>query len=231
VIFIRRSEVRPFTERQIELVKTFADQAVIAIENTRLFNETKESLDRQKASADILAVISSSIADAQPVFDRIVASCERLFAGKLVGINLVGDDGLIRVGAYHGRGREEFEKVFPMALSPDSGTGRAILERRVLHYPDVMNGRDVPEGVKRGCAAVGTKACIFAPLLWEGRGLGAIFVGRDHVGGYSEKDIALVKTFADQAGKHAPEMSGAAHFLRYSRKFMASSETFRRVAS
>jgi GAF domain-containing protein len=171
VIFIRRSEVRPFTERQIELVKTFADQAVIAIENTRLFNETKESLDRQKASADILAVISSSIADAQPVFDRIVASCERLFAGKLVGINLVGDDGLIRVGAYHGRGREEFEKVFPMALSPDSGTGRAILERRVLHYPDVMNGRDVPEGVKRGCAAVGTKACIFAPLLWEGRGL------------------------------------------------------------
>jgi signal transduction histidine kinase len=199
VIAIRRTEVRPFTDRQVELLKTFADQAVIAIENTRLFNETKEALDQQKASADILAVISSSIADAQPVFDRILASCEQLFAGKLVGINLMDDDGLIRAGAYHGRGREKYEKVFPLPLSPDSGSGRAILERRVLHYPDVMNGRDVPEGLKRGCATTGIKACLIAPLLWEERGLGAIFVGRDHVGGFSEKDIALLKTFADQA--------------------------------
>src|SRR5215467_5026274 len=199
VITLRRSEVKPFTERQTELAKIFADQAVIAIENFRLFNETKEALDQQKASADVLAVISSSITDARPVFDRIVASCERLFASKLVSITLVGDDGLIRVGAYHGRGREEYEKVFPMPVSPDSATGRAILERRVLHYPDVMNGRDVPEGVKRGCATTGSLACLIAPLLWEGRSLGAIFVGRDHVGGYSEKDIALLKTFADQA--------------------------------
>src|SRR5215467_2168384 len=199
VITLRRSEVKPFTERQTELAKIFADQAVIAIENFRLLNETQEALDQQKASADVLAVISSSITDARPVFDRIVASCERLFAGKLVGINLMGDDGVIRAGAYHGRGREEYEKVFPLPLSPDTGTGRAILERRVLHYPDVMNGRDVPEGLKRGCATTGVKACLIAPLLWEGRGLGAIFVGRDHVGGYSERDIALLKTFADQA--------------------------------
>ena len=181
------------------MLKTFADQAVIAIENVRLFNETKEALDQQKASADVLAVISSSIANARPVFDRILTSCERLFAGKLVGINLVGDDGMIRVGAYQGRGREQFEKVFPMPFSRDSGTARAILERRVQHYPDVMNGPDVPEGVTRGCAMTGVKACIFAPLLWEGRGLGAIFVGRDHVGEFLEKDIALLKTFADQA--------------------------------
>ena len=190
---------QPFTDKQIELIETFADQAVIAIENVRLFNETKEALDQQKASADVLAVISSSIANARPVFDRILTSCERLFAGKLVGINLVGDDGMIRVGAYQGRGREQFEKVFPMPFSRHSGTARAILERRVQHYPDVMNGPDVPEGVTRGCAMTGVKACIFAPLLWEGRGLGAIFVGRDHVGEFSEKDIALLKTFADQA--------------------------------
>src|SRR5262245_10885181 len=62
-----------------------------------------------------------------------------------------------------------------------------------------MNGRDVPEGVKRGCATTGAKACLVAPLLWEGRGLGAIIVGRDYVGGFSEKDVALLKTFADQA--------------------------------
>jgi GAF domain-containing protein/anti-sigma regulatory factor (Ser/Thr protein kinase) len=198
-IVVSRATSGAFSDKDIALLQTFADQAVIAIENVRLFNETKEALEQQKASADVLAVISSSIADAQPVFDRIVASCERLFAGKLVGINLVDDDGMIRVGSYHGRGREQFERVFPIPLSRESGSGRAILERRVLHYPDVMNGPDVPDGVKRGCATTGIKACILAPLLWEGQGLGAIFVGRDHVGGFSEKDIALLKTFADQA--------------------------------
>jgi GAF domain-containing protein len=199
VISLRRSEVRPFSEKQIALLKTFADQAAIAIENVRLFNETKEALEQQKASADVLSAISSSIADTQPVFDRIVASCERLFAGRLVGINLLGDDGLVRVGAYHGPGREAFEKVFPIPLTREAGTGLAILDRRVLHYPDVANGRDVPPGVSRGCAVTGIKACIFAPLLWKDRGLGAIFVGRDHVGEFSEKDISLLKTFADQA--------------------------------
>jgi signal transduction histidine kinase len=198
-ILLRRLELRPFTEKQIALLKTFADQAAIAIENVRLFNETKESLDQQKASADVLAVISSSIADTGPVFDRILASCERLFAGRQVGINLVGDDGLVRMGAFHGPGRDQFERIFPVAATRESGTGRAIVERRVLHYPDVENGADVPAGVRRGCAINGIKATIFAPLLWEGRGLGAIFVGRDHVGEFSEKDVALLKTFADQA--------------------------------
>ena len=198
LIAVRREERHPFSDEQIGLLQTFADQAVIAIENVRLFNETKEALEQQKASADVLSVISSSIADTKPVFDRIVGSCERLFAGKLVGINLVSDDGLIRVGAYHGRGREEFEKVFPLPLDRNSGTGLAVLERRVLHYPDAADA-GVPDGVRRGCATTGIMACIFAPLLWEGRGLGAIFVGRDHVGEFSDKEIALLRTFADQA--------------------------------
>jgi signal transduction histidine kinase len=198
-ISLRRMEPRPFSEKQIALLRTFADQAAIAIENVRLFNETKESLDQQKASAEVLGVISSSIADTKPVFERIVASCERLFAGKLVGISIVGDDGLIRLGAYRGPGREAFEKVFPMPLDPESGAGRAILERRVLHYPDVFTAADVPEGVRRGGATVGSKACIFAPMLWEGRGVGAVFVGRENAGEFSEKEIALLRTFADQA--------------------------------
>jgi signal transduction histidine kinase len=195
----RTGEPKPFTDKQVELVTLFADQAVIAIENVRLFNETKEALEQQKASADVLSAISSSIADAQPVFDRIVVSCERLFAGRMVGINLLGDDQLIRVGAYHGPGREEFEKMFPVVLDRDSGTGLSVLERRVLHYPDVANGPAVPAAVRKGCSATGIKACIFAPLLWEGRGLGAIFVGRDHIAEFSEKEIALLRTFADQA--------------------------------
>jgi signal transduction histidine kinase/putative methionine-R-sulfoxide reductase with GAF domain len=206
IIVLTRSAVQPFTERQIKLVETFADQAVIAIENTRLFEaeqaskrELQEALQQQTATADVLAVISSSIADPRPVFDRIVASCERLFSGKQVGINLLGDDGMIRVGAYHGPGREQFEKLFPITVTREFGSGRAILERRILHYPDVMNGPDVPEGMRRGCITTGIKAIIFAPLLWEGRGAGAIFVGRDQVGALPDKDIALLQTFADQA--------------------------------
>ena len=103
-ILLRRKQLRPFSEREIALVKTFGDQAAIAIENVRLFNETKEALDQQRASGEVLAAISSSIADTTPVFDKILESCERLFAGKIAGINLVGDDGLLHVRAYHGPG-------------------------------------------------------------------------------------------------------------------------------
>src|SRR5262245_37691516 len=151
-MFLRRTEVRPFSERQIALSKVFADQAAIGIENVRLFNETKEALEQQKASAEVLGAISNSIADTTPVFDRILQSCERLFAGKLVGINLIGDDGLIRNVAYHGPAREEFQKMFPVRLDGDSATEHAIRARGALHYPDVANGSDVPTGVRRGCA-------------------------------------------------------------------------------
>src|SRR5439155_10442496 len=100
-ILVRRQEVRPFSDKEIALLRTFGDQAAIALENTRLFNETKEALDQQRASGEVLAAISNSIADTTPVFEKIVQSCERLFAGKHVGINLVGDDGMLQLGAYH----------------------------------------------------------------------------------------------------------------------------------
>jgi signal transduction histidine kinase len=198
-ILLRRNEVRPFRDREINLLGTFGDQAAIALENVRLFNETKEALDQQRASGEVLSAISSSIADTTPVFDKILASCERLFAGKLVGINLVGDDGLIRLVAYHGPGREELEKVFPMPLDQTSGSGMAIVRRSVVHFPDAESAADVPPTTRQGCAAIGIKAVIFAPMIWESRGIGAIFVGRDYVGPFSDKDIALLKTFADQA--------------------------------
>ncbi len=97
---------------KIDLLTTFADQAVIAIENVRLFNETKEALDQQRASAEVLAAISNSIADTQPVFDKILESCERFSPATTIGINLVGEDGQIRLGAFHGPGREELEKIW-----------------------------------------------------------------------------------------------------------------------
>jgi PAS domain S-box-containing protein len=199
VIFVVRREARRFSDKQIELLRTFADQAVIAIENVRLFNETRESLEQQKASGEVLRAISSSIADTAPVFDKILESCQRLFAGRIVGLNLVRDDGMIHIGAYHGAHREQFERIFPLPLNRDSGSGLCILERRVVHYPDAEEGAEVPAKTRQGCKTIGIKSVIFAPLLWEGRGMGAIFVGRDHVSSFSDKEIALLRTFADQA--------------------------------
>jgi signal transduction histidine kinase len=198
-ILLRRKEVRPFSEREVALLQTFGDQAAIAIENVRLFNETKEALEQQQASGEVLSAISSSIADTTPVFEKIVQSCERLFAGKHVGINLVGDDGMLRMGAYHGPKRDVFERLVSTVRADDrTATGRAILTHTVQHFPDI-EGPDVPEGARLGGRATGLKAAIYAPMLWEGRGLGVIWVARDYVGPFSEKEIALLKTFADQA--------------------------------
>jgi GAF domain-containing protein len=198
-ITLYRRDVRAFTQKQIDLVATFASQAVIAMENVRLFNETTEALDQQKASAEVLGTISSSIADTKPVFDKILESCQRLFAGTIVGLNLVREDGMLHIGAYQGRHREEFERIFPIPLDGAAGSVIAILERRVVHYPDTEDPAQVPERTRQGCKAIGIRSAIFAPVLWEGRGLGAIFVGRDHISSFSEKEIALLRTFADQA--------------------------------
>ncbi|MGE5171664.1 MAG: GAF domain-containing protein [Rudaea sp.] len=198
-ILLRRKEVRPFSEREITLLRTFGDQAAIALENVRLFNETREALDQQRASGEVLAAISSSIADTAPVFETILAGCERLFAGKVGQINLVGDDGMVRLGAYHGPGRETMERLFPYPVDRTSATGVAILEQRTLHFPDVDHDPDVPPRARQGWQAMSIKSIIGAPMIWENRGLGAIFIGRDHVGRFSDKDIALLKTFASQA--------------------------------
>ena len=198
-IAVWRMETRRFSDSEIALLQTFADQSAIAIDNVRLFNETKEALDQQRASGEVLAAISNSIADTTPVFERILESCERLFAGDLVGINLVGDDGMIRIGAYHGSGRAGFERIFPAAVDESTGTGAAIVRRQVLHFPDVERGQDAPLGMRQACKASGIKAIVLAPMLWEGRGIGAIFVGRELIGPFSEKEITLLKMFAAQA--------------------------------
>jgi signal transduction histidine kinase/HAMP domain-containing protein len=198
-IMLRRQVVRAFTEREIALLKTFGDQAAIALENVRLFNETKEALEQQRASGEVLATISGSIADTAPVFEKILSSCERLFAGKRVAINLVGEDGHFRLGAYHGPGRGDLERLFPFPVDKTSGSGLAITTRSMIHFPDVEKDDGVPDLARLGCEAMGIKGVIYAPMLWENKGVGAIFVGRDYVGPFSDKDIALLKTFADQA--------------------------------
>jgi len=199
-ILIYRQEVRPFTDKQIALVQNFAAQAVIAIENARLLNETKEALEQQRASAEVLNVISNSVSDAEPVFEKIVESCERIFATSRIGLNLIGPDGLVHAGAY-GKfpGAEKLRREnFPHPV-PGSATGAAISAGRPIQYPDALSGSDVPEYGRRAAKIVGFRAFVMAPLLSEGRGLGAIFVGRETIGSFSDKEIALLKTFAAQA--------------------------------
>ena len=187
-----------FSDKELALLQTFADQAVIAIQNSRLFNETQEALLQQTATAEVLSVISASVADTRPVFDKILLSCEHLFGGTQIGINLVGAGGQIWIGAYHGPGREQLERVQPFPPGDGSGSGAAIEHRRVMHYPDTSDP-GVPEVTRRGCQAIGIRSAIFAPMLWEGRGIGVIFVGRTSAGPFADKEIALLRTFCDQA--------------------------------
>jgi signal transduction histidine kinase/DNA-binding response OmpR family regulator len=157
-----------------------------------LFNETKEALEQQRASADVLNVISNSVADAQPVFDAIVQSCMRLFGGSSGGINLIGEDGLVHPAALSG------PQPHGLPLTPDLATALAITERRVLHYPDT-SAADVPALTRRAASDYGTRSLMLAPLIWEGRGVGSLAVGRNRLAPFTDKELALLKTFADQA--------------------------------
>jgi signal transduction histidine kinase len=200
VIGLARKDVRPFAASEIELVQTFADQAVIAIENVRLFNETKEALEQQTATAEVLRVISSSVSDTAPVFDKILHSCSHLFESSEQGIVLLGEDGLLRLGAHRGTARDKLAAVFPIETG-DEPVAHAMAEQRVLHYPDVLRDAE-PGSLSRLVAerlGVGSYTQVFAPMRWEGRGVGYLYVIRSPVAPFSDKEIGLLKTFGDQA--------------------------------
>ncbi|MES2992731.1 MAG: ATP-binding protein, partial [Pseudomonadota bacterium] len=198
VIIVAWPEPGPTPPRQADLLKTFADQAVIAIENVRLFNETREALDQQTATAEVLQVISSSVADTQPVFEKIMDSCQRLFACGQSGIVLVGEDGQLHLGAHRGSAFAMLEQHYPRPID-GSGPGLAIRENRVVHYPDAQGGADVPALMRDIAHQVGNYAIIVAPMLWEGRSIGSIHLTRQPPAPFSDKEIGLLKTFADQA--------------------------------
>jgi signal transduction histidine kinase len=198
VLTLGRTYVQAYNEKEIDLVTSFADQAAIAMENVRLFNETKEALEQQTATSEVLKVISSSVSDTKPVFEKIMHSCQHLFDSTDQGITLLGDDGRLYLGANLGPAREEVEKLFPRPIE-GSATELAIRERRVIHYPDVLNGVDVPEIQRLVAKQIGSYSQIFAPMVWEGRGIGSIYLTRQPPAPFSDKEISLLKTFADQA--------------------------------
>ena len=200
LITATRKEPGAFTTHEVQLLQTFADQAVIAIQNARLFNETQEALERQQASAEILGVISNSIADAQPVFERILESTRRIIASERVAIYIVAANEQLQCAAMSGQGSALIKAQYPMPLAQTSAPVVIALRRQVC-YPDVMNDPDAPDSLRRVAAQTpkGNYSVALTPLLWEGAAIGMLTVARDAGVTFNDKDLSLLRMFADQA--------------------------------
>jgi GAF domain-containing protein len=195
---IYRQEVRLFTDKQVALVESFARQAVIAIENTRLLNELRESLQQQTATADVLKVISRSTFDLKTVLQTLVESAARLCEADNATITRQKGGVFYRAEAY-GFSREFLDHVKELPVVPDRATahGRALLEGRAVHIPDVLADPEYrfAEGQRLG----GLRTVLGVPMLGEGVPIGVLGLSRSKVRPFTEKQIELVSTFADQA--------------------------------
>jgi GAF domain-containing protein len=204
VLALTRSAVRPFTDRQIELVESFADQAVIAIENVRLFDEVQartrelsEALEHQTATSEVLNVITRS-PNAQPVFDAIVQSAARL-CEAMFSLVVLYDGGLLRLAATHNFTPEVINELFQTyPKRPDRSVlaGRAVLDGRIAHVPDLLADREYSQQL---ALAGKWRAALAVPMLRDGKPVGAISVGKAEPIPFSERQIQLLTTFADQA--------------------------------
>jgi len=193
-----RMEARPFSEKQIALVKTFADQAAIAIENVRLFNATKEALEQQTAISEILRVISSSPTDVQPVLDAIAERAAQLCDASTASMYLT-DGETLRHLASKGPSPDAVSHVDSLPISRDSISGRALLERRTIEVNDMLaEGAEYPLSLEIAQRA-GHRTVVVVPLFREGKPFGTILLRRQEVRPFNERELALLQTFGDQA--------------------------------
>jgi two-component system, NtrC family, sensor kinase len=205
-LVVRRTEAQTFSSKQIELAATFADQAVITIENVRLFDEVQartrelsEALEHQTATGEILASISGSVTDTKPVFDAIVRNLRQLLGTRLAMVQVL-KDGIVSVpAAAHDLEFETLNKQFPRPLDETWGAGRAMLSKQVLQFAPVLGNPDAPFATQQFARELGFDGVIFAPMIRENRVLGAIGAARHGPAPFDDRQIALLKAFADQA--------------------------------
>jgi GAF domain-containing protein len=202
-ITIFRQEVRPFTDKQIALLQNFAAQAVIAMENARLINETREALDQQTATAEVLGVINASPGDLTPVFDEILEKARRL-CGAAFGILLTYDGDRFHHAALHSipAAYADFMREHPPIYGPGTSPGRLAAGEDLVHIvnmTDTESYRSADPNRRAIVDLAGARTLVALPLRKDGHLLGAIIVFRQEVQAYSEKQIALLKNFAAQA--------------------------------
>jgi signal transduction histidine kinase len=203
---IFRQEVRPFTDKQIELVQSFAAQAVIAIENTRLLKELRqrtddltESLEQQTATGEILASISGSLTDTKPVFEAIVRNLLRLFGTRFAVVQLLRDN-MIEMAAVGGDpGFEKMMTQYPRPLDKTTGGGLAMLTKQVQQFSPIRGNPETPPVMRRFADEHGFDATIFAPMIRGESVVGVIGVAHHEAKVFDEKQIDLIRSFADQA--------------------------------
>jgi signal transduction histidine kinase len=197
-IIIYRQEVRPFTDKQIALVQNFAAQAVIAIENTRLLNELRESLQQQTATADVLKVISRSTFDLQVVLDTLVQSAARLCEADMASMNRQFGAAYRQVASYgFSTELKKFMDTHPVELQRGTTVARAIQEKKPVHIRDVLADKDF--NFKEGAKIGGVRTVAAVPMLKGDDLIGVIAIYRGEVRPFTDKQIELVTTFADQA--------------------------------
>jgi GAF domain-containing protein len=203
---VGRSQVGPFPSGQIDLLKTFADQAVIAIENTRLFEaeqaskrELTEALEQQTATADVLKVISRSALDVQKVLDALVESAARLCDAHDAAIFQVSSDGL-RLVAHHGQ-IATIGPVGQLTIPIERGSigARAVIDRRTIHVADMLAEGDAYPESRQRALQLGYRTALAVPLVHAGEAIGFILIRRTEMRPFTERQIELVNTFADQA--------------------------------
>ncbi|MEO5771155.1 MAG: GAF domain-containing protein, partial [Burkholderiaceae bacterium] len=197
VLIFQRDKPEPFSDADIALAQSFADQAVIAIENVRLFNETKEALERQTATAEVLQVISGSMADATPVFEKVLDSCEQLFGAQNLGIFLAEGDQLT-APVHRGEFAWTVGQHYPRPLA-GTMSQRAMASGEPLHLPRVSEQPDLPAYLRDIQNEQGDFSILITPLVWQGKSLGTLDIARKPPRPFSDKEVSLLKTFADQA--------------------------------